>query len=943
MNTPLERARVLKNWRGLVRVNGDLRRLQRALPMRSRSDAIKPAIFTLQVRIGLCLKLAVDQPVAELLAQLHAQLESLLSMLDHRSRQLQWQPSSSSKPLPKGILMQSSLMYLRDEISRQISLTVRLLEEIRDTTSGIHKNTPLVKEAEADTARHFDRADLERVVAMFKDELIKVERFEYRVMLLGTVKAGKTTTVVGLTGDDVLPTRTEASTALPTLLRNEPGNSEPTLFVRRADVLRDFFTKIRTGTLNVPDPASDPIPPGVKASLNDILAGKTIPPMPVSGTAAVRDTISLLNDGLRLAERTGHGMHFMEAFQSSDDLPVVDVAFSSLAGVTAEGQFGQVVLVDSPGPNEAAHSERLLGIVKHQISRASALVVVTNYITLLSSDENNMRSLVSESAAITDRARNILLLNRFDQRKAGDPTPDEMKEQLARRYPEFQKNRIFAVSAERAAKSTRVLRSLDKTGEIADPLLAQDFGEIAFGMSYSSEDPECRDPKILRQMVPKVWGHSFFDSVPQKNGFRAAQADETTFLSCIRELVRNAAHHCIGSALQVLSSNTSRAHAVLTLRSQLEQEELAGLYAESDRISRDIQELDAQKVGLDQLIENAKSKLDDAVDTLCDELTEHVKSQLNCVFTKEQRVTAPPPPPADIFSRMFSIFSSKQPRRREAQADEEALLVYEDLELDGSFAPSHSDNIKHSSPEAAKKFQEDLESKVTVFVGNACVVCQQKIGAAIDGLAKGVQEHVESTMNVTLAKASERLGEAIPTKLTLELNESVGTAAEAGIGARAEAATHHHHRTEYRDKQGGTAEVSRIAAGWVSSVFGVERPTWGKYAVEVTDTTYEISAKRLTEIHLKRVEDFQEALKKKVEQYSATLNPLVDGYHKGIARYLEAYKNTISDTLADHTLSAEERVSLRDKVLSLRERVYQLLQDVSEAMEVHLGKRQVST
>lgn len=68
----------------------------------------------------------------------------------------------------------------------------------------------------------------------------------------------------------------------------------------------------------------------------------------------------------------------------------------------------------------------------------------------------------------------------------------------------------------------------------------------------------------------------------------------------------------------------------------------------------------------------------------------------------------------------------------------------------------------------------------------------------------------------------------------------------------------------------------------------------------------------------------------------------VDAYHADMKRDLEAYGTDLNDTLADHMLNAEEREALRRKVIRLRERVHQLIGDIQEAIEVHLGKKKVA-
>lgn len=47
--------------------------------------------------------------------------------------------------------------------------------------------------------------------------------------IVGTMKAGKSTTINAIVGTEVLPNRNRPMTALPTLIRHTPGQKEPVL------------------------------------------------------------------------------------------------------------------------------------------------------------------------------------------------------------------------------------------------------------------------------------------------------------------------------------------------------------------------------------------------------------------------------------------------------------------------------------------------------------------------------------------------------------------------------------------------------------------------------------------------------------------------------------------------------------------------------------------
>ncbi len=65
--------------------------------------------------------------------------------------------------------------------------------------------------------------------AMLQNELRKINQHEMVLAIVGTMKAGKSTTINAIVGTEVLPNRNRPMTALPTLIRHTPGQREPVL------------------------------------------------------------------------------------------------------------------------------------------------------------------------------------------------------------------------------------------------------------------------------------------------------------------------------------------------------------------------------------------------------------------------------------------------------------------------------------------------------------------------------------------------------------------------------------------------------------------------------------------------------------------------------------------------------------------------------------------
>ncbi|MFX4316464.1 clamp-binding protein CrfC, partial [Enterobacter sp. 63] len=88
------------------------------------------------------------------------------------------------------------------------SMPVAMLDSATAAISGGNNNVlPL----------HFSARGVDAQQAMLNNELRKITRLEMVLAIVGTMKAGKSTTINAIVGTEVLPNRNRPMTALPTL------------------------------------------------------------------------------------------------------------------------------------------------------------------------------------------------------------------------------------------------------------------------------------------------------------------------------------------------------------------------------------------------------------------------------------------------------------------------------------------------------------------------------------------------------------------------------------------------------------------------------------------------------------------------------------------------------------------------------------------------------
>ena len=103
---------------------------------------------------------------------------------------------------------ETNIDTLRKEAQRQLKLLKALLEKAQQNG--------LIGEDEKKRAT-FDTASLPKVVEVLDGEHHKLENLDMVLAVVGTMKAGKSTSINAIVGAEVLPNRNRPMTALPTL------------------------------------------------------------------------------------------------------------------------------------------------------------------------------------------------------------------------------------------------------------------------------------------------------------------------------------------------------------------------------------------------------------------------------------------------------------------------------------------------------------------------------------------------------------------------------------------------------------------------------------------------------------------------------------------------------------------------------------------------------
>ncbi len=391
-------------------------------------------------------------------------------------------------------------------------ITVRCLEKQLDLLQAIDK-LGLIRPAAGDVNEDglFTKEELPERRAIVQGEIAKLQKFDVVLAVVGTMKAGKSTTINAIVGREIMPNRNRPMTALPTQIVHVKGKTTPTLTFENAAV-KAFSGSLKLKLDQHPNwkQHSDLQEDNIQELMTRIQSGWQFEREYV-GEEAIFDCLRSLNDLVRLAEIVQNKLDQTVQFpyqecKNIDQLPVIEVEFFHLKD--KDVSQGNLILLDTPGPNEAGQNIALRKMLDEQLNRSSAVLLVLDYTQLKSEASDSVKQqLLAMPTLAQDRL--FALVNRYDARDANSDDAETVKDLV---FHDFLKDKvlrehIFPVSARNAYLSNRMLRVLeqgDDKPEFVAETWVEDFAKMALGVSDAEDwEDESRD-KIQKRAQKRL-------------------------------------------------------------------------------------------------------------------------------------------------------------------------------------------------------------------------------------------------------------------------------------------------------------------------------------------------------------------------------------------------------------------------------------------------------
>ena len=706
---------------------------------------------------------------------------------------------------------EKNIALLCDEADRLLQLNINLLRQMVEEPD-------VLSESKNEKRLLFDKQKALKRIEELEGEQIKTARREMVLAVVGTMKAGKSTTINAIVGQEILPNRNRPMTSVPTLIRHVPGKTEPVLHLEHIQPVRNLLITLQE---KLATPAGQQVAQtlqqtGDTRELLDILTDDGWLKNEYHGEEEIFTGLASLNDLVRLAAAMGSEFPFDE-YAEVQKLPVIDVEFSHLVGMD-ECQ-GTLTLLDTPGPNEAGQPQMEV-MMRDQLQKASAVLAVMDYTQMNSKADEEVRK---ELNAIADVSvgRLFVLVNKFDEKDRNGDGADAVCQKVPAMLNSdvLPASRVYPGSSRQAYLANRALHELRKNGTLpVDEAWVDDFVREAFGRM--KKDYVCKDSELATEGATDLWEGSLIDQL---------------ITEVILSSHSRAAALAVDSAAAKLMQNAENISEYLSLRHQGLMQSIQSLQAHITSLLEDIREIaDCQEqvtADVRMAMEEIDARTRELLTGVCTSLEEELNDYFRSGKRKEQQ--------------MLEEENSAQPRERNAFA------FFLDIFGTGNqhdrmrdFDPD-SPEIKFSDRREALELMTQIESTVTSLHREAEAQFRPELEKIVSGIETGFRgtalyatENIAGRINTRLEDEGFTVKISFPAVSQLQTRLAVKTNLSALMEERTETVTR-------RRRQSGLW-------GKICGAFGTSDWGWETYKEDVSRSVININTVRKEVMSLTR-------------------------------------------------------------------------------------------
>lgn len=407
----------------------------------------------------------------------------------------------------------------------------------------------------------------------------KVENLELVMAIVAPMKAGKSTIVNAIVGQRLLPSRNAAMTTLPTEIILNGKNDAPVLRLT-SDFLGSCSSTIAALQKSISRHgiawAKEKIReyPHLIGLLEEIAVGNwnLLTKEEVKGQEEITKELMALNDIIRLCSLIDSSL---DPLDSLTDVPKIETPLRTQFIPQSE-RTGNLVIVDTPGPNEADEHHKLATVVTEQLRQSSIVLIVLDFTGFKTIAAEKVKQEVEKVIQLRGKENLYVLVNKIDQRRDNDMTSDQVRQFVFNQFRIGGSDgveRVFEVSARDAFCATNFLRELSENPDsngLSELSSAKSLAQQSFGRLWERTLPKAT-VEMMQEAAREVWDLSGFP----------------VFLeNAISALMANAAPRCMRSALNLSRNRLKQLQDDVKLRR-------SGMKASAAELQRQIEALEA--------------------------------------------------------------------------------------------------------------------------------------------------------------------------------------------------------------------------------------------------------------------------------------------------------------------------------------------------------------
>ncbi|MFQ7945598.1 dynamin family protein [Escherichia coli] len=788
---------------------------------------------------------------------------------------------------------EKNIALLCDEADRLLQLNINLLRQMVEEPD-------VLSDSKNENRLLFDKQKALKRIEELEGEQIKTARREMVLAVVGTMKAGKSTTINAIVGQEILPNRNRPMTSVPTLIRHVPGKTEPVLHLEHIQPVRNLLITLQE---KLATPAGQQVAQtlqqtGDTRELLDILTDDGWLKNEYHGEEEIFTGLASLNDLVRLAAAMETEFPFDE-YAEVQKLPVIDVEFSHLVGMDA--CQGTLTLLDTPGPNEAGQPQMEV-MMRDQLQKASAVLAVMDYTQMNSKADEDVRKELNAIADVS-AGRLFVLVNKFDEKDRNGDGADAVRQKVPAMLNSdvLPASRVYPGSSRQAYLANRALHELRKNGTLpVDEAWVDDFVREVFGRM--KKDYVCKDSELATEGATDLWECSLIDQL---------------ITEVILSSHSRAAALAVDSAAAKLMQNAENISEYLSLRHQGLMQSIQSLQAHITSLLEDIREIaDCQEqvtADVRMAMEEIDARTRELLTGVCTSLEEELNDYFRSGKRKEQQ--------------MLEEENSAQPRERNAFA------FFHDIFGTGNqhdrmrdFDPD-SPEIKFSDRREALELMTQIESTVTSLHREAEAQFRPELEKIVSGIETGFRgtalyatENIAGRINTRLEDEGFTVKISFPAVSQLQTRLAVKTNLSALMEERTETVTR-------RRRQSGLW-------GKICGAFGTSDWGWETYKEDVSRSVININTVRKEVMSLTRAYfgELQASIEQDINQ---PVRQEIDAFFCAFREKVEQLRNTLIQSSEDHKRDQQAQERLTRRLQALNERVPELITD-SKALREEL-------